>query len=190
VESPRLLPRGPWRESLAALERATIVVTTRKSASRTTADEVAQRISEIEPGLPQAQAHLRLAGLADYDNRTGGLGEIRPLDGFRCRLAVAGVAKPETLWAQLGEAGAEVEEPLFFPDHYRYRPADVQRIRRDAGAGPLLATLKDAVKLGPQLGGDVDICVPIQEVFWERGQDEIECLVAKLVESREESRPE
>jgi tetraacyldisaccharide 4'-kinase len=190
LDSPRLLPRGPWRESLAALERATMVVTTRKAASRATADEVAKRISEREPGLPQAQAHLRLAGLASYDPHTGGLSEIRPLAGFRCRLAVAGVAKPETLWSQLSEAGAVVEQPLSFPDHHRYRPADLQRIRRDAGRGPLIATLKDAVKLGPDLGRDVAIYVPVQEVSWERGQEEIQCLLAKLMESGAESGPE
>ncbi len=190
LDSPRLLPRGPWRESLAALERATMVVTTRKSASRATADEVTKRISEIEPGLPQAQAHLDLTGLISYDSLTGGLGEVRPLAGFCCRLAVAGIAKPETLWTQLREAGAQVEETLTFRDHHRYRAADVERIRREVAGGPLIATLKDAVKLGPALGTEIAIHVPVQNVSWEKGQEEIECLLARVVEQRVESRPE
>lgn len=183
LDTPRLLPRGPWRESPAALARATIVVTTRKAATRSAADELAKRISELEPGLPQAQAHLRLAGLAVYDGRTRQMGELRPLAGFRCRLGVAGIAKPETVWKQLNEAGVVVDEPLAFPDHHRYRPQDLQRIRHAAGSGPVIATLKDAVKLGPALGGEVALHVPVQEVSWERGQEEIECLLAKLVES-------
>jgi tetraacyldisaccharide 4'-kinase len=190
LDSPRLLPRGPWREPLTALERATMVVTTRKAASRAQADEMSRRISELDPGLPQAQAHLRLAGLASYDERTGGLGELGPLAGFRCRLAVAGIAKPETLWTQLSEGGVVVEERRSFPDHHRYRSEDVERIRRDAANGPLIATLKDAVKLGPVLGREVPIHVPVQEVSWERGEEEIECLLAKVVASRVESRPE
>jgi tetraacyldisaccharide 4'-kinase len=185
VESPRMLPRGPWREPLAALDRATLVVTTRKSATRARADEVAKRISELEPGLPQAQAHLRLAGLANFDNSSGELGELQPLSGFHCRLAIAGVAKPETLWAQLRQAGVEVEEERAFPDHHRYRAAEVERIRREAAAGPLVMTLKDAVKLGPALGPAVAIHAPIQEVVWERGGEEIECLLANLLESAE-----
>ncbi len=190
LDSPRLLPRGPWREPLAALERATIVVTTRKAASRAMADEVATRIAERVPELPRAQAHLGLAGLAPYDSQTGGLGDLRPLAGSRCRLAVAGIARPETLWAQLSEAGVVVEERRSFPDHHRYRPADVERIRRDLAGGSLIATLKDAVKLGPALGREVAIQVPVQDVSWERGQEEIECLLAKLVGSRVESGPE
>ena len=48
-------------------------------------------------------------------------------------------------------------------------------------------TLKDAVKLGPALGSEVAIHVPVQEVVWERGAEEIECLLANLLDSREES---
>lgn len=191
VESPRMLPRGPWREPLAALDRATLVVTTRKSATRARADEVTKRISELAPGRPQAQAHLRLAGLALLDSASGGLGELRPLSGFHCRLAIAGVAKPETLWAQLREAGVRVEEERAFSDHHRYRPAEVERIRSDADGGPLVMTLKDAVKLGPVLGQDVAIHAAIQEVVWERGGEEIECLLANLTkESPERGRAE
>lgn len=180
LDSPRMLPRGPWREPLAALERATLVVTTRKSATRARADEVTERIAGLGLGLPQAQAHLRLAGLATVDVSSGELGELRPLSGFHCRLAIAGVAKPETLFAQLREAGVRVEEERAFSDHHRYRSAEVERIGRVAAEGPLVMTLKDAVKLGPVLGRDVAIHVPIQEVVWERGGEEIECLLADL----------
>lgn len=190
VESPRMLPRGPWRESLTALDRATLVVTTRKSATRARADEVAKRISELEPGLPQAQAHLRLAGLATFDGSSGELGAMRPLSGFHCRLAIAGIARPDTLWAQLREGGVRVEEERAFSDHHRYRAAEVERIRRDAADGPLVMTLKDAVKLGPLLGRDVAIHAPIQEVVWESGGEAIECLLANLMGSPERSRAE
>jgi tetraacyldisaccharide 4'-kinase len=186
VHSPRLLPRGPWREPLAALSRATLVVTTRKSASRAAADGVASRISELAPGLPQAQAHLCLAGLARYNVRARELGELRTLSGFQCRIALAGVAKPETFLTQLSEAGVQVEMWRAFPDHHRYRRSEVERIRRDAADGPLVMTLKDAVKLGAALGGSVDIHVPVQEVVWERGGEEIECLLANLLNPREE----
>lgn len=190
VESPRLLPRGPWRESLTALDRATLVVTTRKSASLAQAEGVARRVSEIGPRLPQAQAYLRLAGLATYDDSGGALDELLPLSGFQCRLAIAGVAKPETFWEQLREAGVRVAAERAFPDHHRYRPADVERIRREAAGGPLVMTLKDAVKLGSSLGEDVAIHVPVQEVVWERGEDEVERLLTTLFESRERDRAE
>ncbi len=184
VASPRLLPRGPWREPLAALDRANMVVVTRKAASSAAADAMAQQLSETNPCLPQAQAYLRLSGLAPYDSRTSTLGEPKPLLGFRGRLAVAGVAKPETVWAQLSEAGAVIEEYRAFPDHYRYTRGDVEQIRHDSGSGAIVATLKDAVKLSAFLGNDEVVFVPVQEVSWERGAEEVECLVAKLIGSQ------
>jgi tetraacyldisaccharide 4'-kinase len=182
--SPRLLPRGPWREPLAALERANMVVVTRKAASSATADAVAGQLYDIYPGLPQAQASLILSGLAPYDSRTNTLGELRSLSGFQGRLALAGVAKPETVWAQLSEAGAVIEEYRAFPDHYRYSQRDVEKIRQHSGSGAIVATLKDAVKLSAFLRNDETVFVPVQEVSWERGVEEVECLVAKLIGSQ------
>jgi tetraacyldisaccharide 4'-kinase len=183
LASPRLLPRGPWREPLAALERADMVVVTRKAASSAAADAVAQRLHDAYPGLPQAQANLRISGLAPYESKTSTFAKPKPLSGFRGRLALAGVAKPETVWAQLSKAGAVIEEYRAFPDHHRYTQRDAEKIRRDSGSGAIVATLKDAVKLSAFLENDEMVFVPVQEVSWERGAEEVERLLAKLIGS-------
>ena len=180
-DRPRLLPRGPWRETLKALKRATLAVTTRKTASRAEAERVSDRLSLLEPALPQAQACIALSGMAIYDGARGSLSEPRAFDRTRYRLAVAGVAKPETVWTQLGEAGLSLGRCRAYPDHHRYTREDVQQISHEAAGEAIVATLKDAVKLGPLIGSDLAIHVPIQQVIWESGDKELETLLANLL---------
>jgi tetraacyldisaccharide 4'-kinase len=176
--SPRLLPRGPWREPLAALRRATLIVTTRKVASRDEALQVTERLAELYPSVPTAEAHIGLAGLARYDGATGVLGKPAPAQGFRCALAVAGVARPGTVFAQLEEAGVTADEAWGFSDHHRYGREEVDRIAERYWGGPLVATLKDAVKLGAALEPGVELYVPLQTVDWESGREEVDRLMS------------
>jgi tetraacyldisaccharide 4'-kinase len=179
---PKMLPRGPWREPLSALRRSSLVVTTRKHASVERCEEIAERLAALEPDLPRARAHIALSGLARFDAANRCISEARPLSGFRCALAVAGVANPTAVWAQLAEAGTEVEKQRAFPDHHSYTKADIAFITEHAGRGPVLATLKDAVKLAPALPPATEIYVPIQEIEWEAGEDEVDKLLAGLVQ--------
>ncbi len=67
-------------------------------------------------------------------------------------LAVAGIAAPERFRDALAAAGFEVAGLLAFADHHPFTPADVRRIAAQAaahGAGLVLTTEKDAVRLAP-----------------------------------------
>ena len=67
-------------------------------------------------------------------------------------LAVAGIAAPERFRDALAGAGFEVAGMLAFADHHRFTPGDVRRIAAAAaaaGAGLVLTTEKDAVRLAP-----------------------------------------
>jgi tetraacyldisaccharide 4'-kinase len=176
----RLLPRGPWREPLAALERATLVVTTRKVVTRSAAQRVTEELAKICPPAETAQAYIGLAGLAPYDGSGGRLGEPTSPAGFHCALAVAGVAQPATVFAQLEEAGATADERWGFSDHHRYSREEIARILGRAQSGPLVATLKDAVKLGAVLESKVDLYVPLQKVEWESGREAVDRLLLDL----------
>ena len=181
TERPRLLPRGPWREPLSALERSTLTVVTRKSASREAADRVRARLAERRPGGALAQIHLRVSHAYRYDDGVGLEIPGIPLAGFRASVGVAGVARPEEFWAQLEEVGAEVDTTMSFPDHHRYRDADVSAITHRATDGAVLATLKDAVKLRNLMADDIDIYVPLQELEWEAGRSALEALLADVM---------
>ena len=95
-----------------------------------------ERLAALEPNLPMARAHIALSGLARFDAANRCISEARALSGFRCALAVAGVANPAAVWAQLTEAGTEVENHRAFPDHHRYTKADIAFIAEHAGAVP------------------------------------------------------
>ena len=89
------------------------------------------------------------------------LGAPRPLAGMPAGaasqgagpvLAVAGIAAPERFRDALAGAGFEVAGMLAFADHHPFNPADVRRIAAAAaasGAGLVLTTEKDAVRLAP-----------------------------------------
>ncbi|HSG82491.1 MAG TPA: tetraacyldisaccharide 4'-kinase, partial [Gemmatimonadota bacterium] len=180
-ENRRLLPRGPWREPLVALHRASLLVVTRKVASEERSEAVAQRLAQIFPDVPVARTHLGLARLARLRSEPLSFGEEISLDGFHCALAVAGVAKPETVWLQLESAGVQIDERRAFKDHHRYRAPELDAIRRAAASGPLLATLKDAVKLTQMLPAETPLYVPIQQVVWESGAAELEGMLERML---------
>jgi tetraacyldisaccharide 4'-kinase len=64
---------------------------------------------------------------------------------------VAGIANPEQFFSMLRNAGVELKATLPFPDHHSYTASDVDRIKSTlerTGAGVVVTTAKDAVRLG------------------------------------------
>ncbi len=182
---PRLLPRGPWREPLGAIRRASLAVVTRKAAPVAEAERIAERLSQSYAGLPVGRVYFRLAERVSYAGLRAGRCERRSLDGASFEVALAGVAQPDAFFRQLDQAGVTVARRLAFPDHRRYGPSDLRQIRREARDAAVLMTLKDAVKLGPALAGEIDVQVAMQEVVWEAGADEVERLLTEVMADRE-----
>jgi len=58
--------------------------------------------------------------------------------------AFAGLANNKQFFDSLG---LELAGTFLFPDHHRYTPEDLGRIKREAGAAPIVTTEKDAVKI-------------------------------------------
>jgi tetraacyldisaccharide-1-P 4'-kinase len=96
-------------------------------------------------------------------------------------LLVAGVARPERFFATArrlaagaaGEAAAfEVAGELAFPDHHDFPDASLEAIRRAAaaaGAGALLVTAKDRVKLHGRLDlglAELPVAAEPEPAFW------------------------
>lgn len=173
-----LLPRGPWREPLGSLARASLAIMVRKIASLEQSEELEGEIARRFPQLPLARAHLHLAGLQRYD--AGRLGTAVDPMGLRCRLAVAGVARPESVWQQLADLGVIVSERRALGDHHRFTRSELREISGEARRGPVVATLKDAVKLGPAMTEDAELYVPVQRLTWEAGEGEVETLIRRF----------
>ena len=141
----RLPPRGRLREPIEAVARADAIVFTRVDRGEPPA-EALRDLARLHPSVPRFHARIRPAGLRD---ESGSPVDPDSLRDRRC-LAVCGIARAADFAATLGELGLAAEERLEFRDHQRYRDRHLARIREAAeraGAGFLLTTEKDAVKL-------------------------------------------
>jgi tetraacyldisaccharide 4'-kinase len=156
----RLLPRGPWREPVSALRRATLIIITRKTASPDAARSVAGEVGALT-GRDAAIAWLRPCGWHTADGRTADAP-----DGPA--VLASGVAEPALLAANVRASGAALAAELIFPDHHGYSEAEARGILAAAAGRPILTTAKDWVKLERWLEG-ADVRILQQEVVLEEG---------------------
>ena len=123
----RVLPAGPLREPvLAAAGRCQAAVMIGVDAKAAAA--------ALPPGLPVLRATLRPDTL-----RLAG----------RTVFAFAGIGRPEKFFETVREAGAVLAGQRSFPDHHRYRTAELEALWRSAVAAgaALVTTPKDEVRL-------------------------------------------
>ena len=142
--SVHLLPAGPWREPLSSARRASLVIITRKTATRENVDAVRRAVAKAAPQVPTATIQL-----APGDLRSTATGQTLPLHALQEAdlMAIAAIAHPEAFFKQLTELGAIVR-PHSFPDHYRFTSRDATRLAAQSTSSDfVVCTLKDAVKL-------------------------------------------
>lgn len=209
----RLLPAGPFRESLPSLRRADVVAVTTKAA---TAEQVAALIATLngvlaEPGdrrpapvvLQLAPGAVRSAmplvamggaidgsvdGAVDGERAMAEGTEAVSVSGVPVCL-VSGIGNPDAFMRQVRGLGARMVVELRFADHHAYGAADVARIQAAAdGAHAVLCTLKDAVKLAPLWPrAGLPLWYLSQSVVVEQGADILERAIQQLLAAREPS---
>jgi tetraacyldisaccharide 4'-kinase len=141
----RVLPAGPLREPAAeGLARAQAVVLI---------------------GPANQDLRRRLAGRELLAARLEPLGES--LAGRRV-LAFAGIGRPEKFFATVAGLGAALVERRGFPDHHRYRPAELAALRQAAQAADaeLITTEKDWLRLSADQRRGI-AALPVHLVFSE-----------------------
>lgn len=165
------LPAGPWREGQGALSRADLIVVTRKRAEAEVANALADQLATRWPGTPGAIARLTLTGLSGM--RSGTAIPLAALRGQRI-IAAAGIADPESFAVQLRASGATVQLAAY-QDHHEYGAEDVARlVQAAAGAGYLVVTEKDAVKLRSVWPADApEPLVAVMAWTWERNGEAV-----------------
>jgi len=141
----RSLPAGNLREGVRSLHRATVLA--------------------IPVGDDAAVTQLRKWGRKwDFD---------QPVWRFRREMdtptvsgpvvAFCGIARPEQFLSGLELNGVRIAARHVFPDHHRFRAADLELLRRlakDSGAVGLVTTAKDRVRLG-NLGVELERLAPL-----------------------------
>ncbi len=143
----RLLPRGDLREPESSAARAHALVVTRASRVQDRG-AVEAWWARHGSGGPVFWIDFALGGLRRWET-----GECLPLpwDGAGPAFAWCGLGHPEAFYADLLVAGQPWVGTFSFPDHRGPGPTDLRRLQaraRDEGAGWLVCTEKDAVKLG------------------------------------------
>lgn len=132
------LPRGPLRESVAALRHADAIGV----VDGTLSEHDESTLARVAPHALRFAARRRPAALRPL----GGGEALAPrwLAGRGVGL-LAGIARPQGLRAHVERLGARVVCERFFADHHRWRPRDVVDLAR---ATPLwVTTEKDALKI-------------------------------------------
>ncbi len=171
-ESPRLLPRGPWREPPRALARADIVAVTRRTASLAQAASVAARVEPWSGGRPTAVVLLEARRWRHAGEETG------PPPGTA--FAVAAIAQPGAFAANAEAAGARIAGLRWYPDHHAYDVDDAGRLLQQAGGRPIMTTAKDAVKLAELIPPE-RLWVLEQEVRVEAGSEALQAALDRVL---------
>jgi tetraacyldisaccharide 4'-kinase len=146
----RVLPAGLLREPLDGLRDAHLIGITRGALVRPEALGILRGLLRDRfPGIPRVELDAEPVGWEPL----GGGDRLEP-GAFRGKRAAAfaGIGNPEAFRRELERIGIEVAAWMPFPDHHRYRPRDIEAIRRkaeEAGAQLVATTAKDAVKLEP-----------------------------------------
>jgi tetraacyldisaccharide 4'-kinase len=172
------LPAGPWREGFGALDRADLVIVTRKRASREIADGLVAEV-RARTGKAVALARLdlsRLRGLV-----TARESSVASLSGQRVVVASA-IADPASFVAQVKRTGAQVQVATW-KDHHIFRDEDVAWLAHAARrADRVVVTAKDAVKLRHRWPASVpEPSVALLDVTFEAGEDALREALGRVV---------
>lgn len=183
-----VLPRGPYREPPAALERADVVVVTRRAATEDAARALAAAAGRYAPEALSAGAWLAPSRLRRLENwaaapASGGREDTHGAPGLgrSSVLAVCGVARPDAFAAAVESVVGAPVELLAFGDHHAYTRSDVARVRARAAGRPVVVTAKDAVKLANWLDGLGDAYVLEEALRWTWGEEALVALMQALV---------
>ncbi|HSE95106.1 MAG TPA: tetraacyldisaccharide 4'-kinase, partial [Methylomirabilota bacterium] len=155
LEAPaRCLPAGPlrqgpgWRPALGAW----VVVGFDPRGHAFSEDTIGRAFHGWWESLPGFVGSWRDAGTVELAGwRAGREIPFAPEDGV---VAFAGVAKPESVERFARTTGFPPRRIMAFPDHHRYRAADVRGLLEAHPGAAFLTTEKDAVKLDPAWFGD------------------------------------
>lgn len=178
----RLLPAGPFREPLAALRRATMVLVTRKAASDAEVAAALVAAQRAAPDVPRGVVGLVPRALMGADR----VGERRLDDLLRSRvLAISAIGDARSFHAQLRAHGAQLELAEY-ADHHAFDRAEIEELAaRATDADLAVCTLKDAVKLAPRWPpGAPALWYVAQEVILETGRGAVEAMLERLLQPR------
>ena len=175
----RMLPLGDLREPMDSARRAHALVVTRAARVPDRA-EVEAWWARHGSGGPIFWVDFTLGGLHRWD--TGEPSPL-PLPEAGPTFAWCGLGHPEAFYADLLVAGQAWAGSHSFPDHRGPSPADLLRLQASAraeGAGWLVCTEKDAVKLGAEHSRALEMPLYVAEQRVSGGEALLAWVLAQL----------
>lgn len=139
-----LFPRGPLREPLGGLHRASALILTKAEPS-IPLKEIEELFRCYAPSIP-----LYHSRYAPNFFREAATGKRFPPHIIREKkvFAFSGIADPEYFIYLLKELGADVVHEIHFPDHYTYDSSDIMMMQKYSTTVDFFVTTeKDFVKL-------------------------------------------
>jgi tetraacyldisaccharide 4'-kinase len=147
----QLLPSGFLRESLEASAAADALIVPGSPEDATLVAGVLEGVGRASRSRPGATAVRVFSAVSRYE-------PFRPVNGDAAgsiapgasALAVTGIARPQRFFDALGACDVRVVSEMAFADHHWFNARDVSRIEQaahDKGAGVVVTTEKDAVRL-------------------------------------------
>lgn len=166
------LPSGPYREGLASLARADLIVAVRRTVGREDPPPQSSPVSErigawchVLAGQaetpPVLTARIRPGKLLPANAAARNAGEPKPA------VAVAGIMWPEVFFRQVRRIAPSVRETVGLRDHVSVTPAVAGELRELAGNAGIVCTLKDATKLSRAVEDAVPVWYLSEHVAWE-----------------------
>lgn len=145
----RLLPLGPLREPLGALDRADIIVITKTDKAGRRIDKGNGLIEEIKKYNARAPIFLTAHRPSAFITMKG---DVFSIEWSRNKnfFAFCGIGNPRSFSDTLSAAGVKITGLRHFRDHYRYSAGDIKAITGEAktkGAEWIVTTEKDIMRL-------------------------------------------
>ncbi len=130
-----LMPRGPLREPLGALARASLACMRVSPGGE---------VPRLELPIPYFVARYLPSGWRDEQGRD------QPLSALAGGVvALTAIARPSAFQATLVGAGLQVEQLITYPDHHPFSDAELEAARGAAAGRVIVTTEKDRLRLPP-----------------------------------------
>ena len=144
-----MLPFGRLREPLQAIERADVIVLTKRSANEgqnNSADDIIRKIKQYNTDAPVFYAEHKAAACRFLS------GDSQPMQWLSGKklFGFCALGSPESFRKTILSSGADLAGFRTFRDHYRYTSDDIARVKAEAiesGAEWIATTEKDIIKI-------------------------------------------
>ncbi len=144
-----MLPRGILREPLKALERADIILLTKKNQADTESQELENTIRLHNQNAPIFKSFYKPVSLRKTSNNNKIDPDLLKKKNISC---FCSIGDPESFISMLKKMGFTLTDKIIFPDHHQYNIPDYKKLKTiSKNSDYLITTEKDVAKIKPDM---------------------------------------